>query len=118
LPGETKLEYDVAAARHVASLFLGLSPYVWPAELLQWLHARADPAWSEKIAIEEWSAPWRPVAGPAPAPVLAQWKAQAAWWYGCDEAEVEDWLNHLSHLRLLEFSCHPFWVRMALKDYN
>jgi len=118
LASESPISYEVAAARHVASLYAGLRPYVWPQELLGWLQARADPAWSKRVPIEEWATAWRPDASGAPSPVDVEWRRQAAWWYGCDEDEVEDWLAHLSRLQLLEFSCHPFWVRMALKDYN
>jgi hypothetical protein len=27
-------------------------------------------------------------------------------------------LSQLARLQLLEFSFHPFWAQMALKDYN
>jgi hypothetical protein len=119
LPGEGKISYELAAARHVAGLYLGLRPHTWPSELLEWLHARADPAWSKRVAIEEWTAAWRPRAGHGAAPrVREEWRLQAAWWYGVPVEQVEDWLSQLARLQLLEFSFHPFWAQMALKDYN
>jgi len=126
-PREGPLSYEDACRRHMAALYLGLRPYAWPRELLEWLHARADPAWTERVPLEEWDLPYRPgYAGPADqapdAPAVAQvsdrWVSQAAWWYNVAEEELVDWLAHLQCVQVGAFSFHPVWVRMALKDYN
>jgi len=116
--GEKSVSYTVACHRHMAALYLGLRPYAWPEELLEWLRARADPAWTERVPLEEWDGVWRPRGRAETVSVSPRWVAQAAWWYATDEAEVLDWLDQLRTFGVGAFSFHPFWVKMALKDYN
>jgi hypothetical protein len=117
-PAEKYVDPAVARRRHISALAAGLAPYVWPQELKDWLLARADPAWSESRAIEEWDHPARPKGSAAPAPVTDAWKEQAAWWYDVPLDKFEDWLDHVAKLDAGLFSFHPVWVAMATRDYN
>lgn len=120
LPKQPKPSHSQAARRHVAALYAGLKPYAWPPVLLDWLRVRADPAWLTPVPIEEWAGDWRPSGHSftsAPVPD-ERWIAQAAAWYRVDAEVVEDFLAHLMSLDTGGFSFHPFWVKMALRDYN
>jgi len=112
-------DFESASRRHMSAVFLSMSTFVWPEEIKVWLQARSDPAWTETKPLEEWDHDARPRGAPGPQPIVdPRWYDQAAAWYGVSADEIQAFVRHLTDLDVGQFSFHPMWVTMALRDYN
>lgn len=103
---------------HAIAVAKSMSSYTWPEPLIKWMSSflRSPLAGEVRPSHEDIRAPWKPL-GTLGQGVL-DWQEQAADWYGVSADEVVEFVRHVCQLRVGDFSFHPMWRIMALRDYN
>jgi hypothetical protein len=68
---------------------------------------------------EEFEQAHKPTPDQRVVPVMTpSWVTQVSLWYDCPEEEVTDFYSRFPLLEVGIFYEHPFWMKMALRDYN
>jgi hypothetical protein len=123
-PNEGPISLEIASQRQIVAMAKGALPFALPPVLRSWLESFLvyDP--SDLITPHrERDEMHKPTADDkqqyyAPTLDTSSFILQSAIWYDLDPQIVDDFLNHLSTIRLHDFSLHPMWQHMAMRDYN
>lgn len=120
VPGQPKPTMDQALRAQMVSVAKSMLsfPMVEPLRLFFQRQVDEHPSSSTiKPAGEEFADPWKPRGFSGAVPRLRSSILQLSDWYDTAPEEMEDFLHHVSSLKVGDFSFHPVWAKLAHRDY-